>query len=214
MLRAWHLALWALVAAGLCAGCQKSEEVARYTVDKLPPVEDRGPEVNAGPSAPREATDRTLAAIVPLGAKGWFFKLTGPKDRVEAAGEAFETFLKTVSFDADGKPHWTLPAGWQEQGGSQIRYATLVLPGDGKPLEVSVTVLPKSEGDDEQYLLVNVNRWRNQLQLPPIDAVQLSAEAKRIPLEGATATVVNLLGAASGESMGRPPFMSGARNGN
>src|SRR4051812_25682508 len=141
MLRQWHLALLAMVAAGLCAGCQKSEEIARYTVDKLPPVEERGPAVNAaGPSAPREATDRTLAAIVPLGAKGWFFKLTGPKDRVEAATEAFETFLKTVSFDAEGKPRWKLPQGWDEQPGSQIRYATLVLPGEGKPLELSVTV--------------------------------------------------------------------------
>jgi hypothetical protein len=215
MLRPWHLALWAALAAGVCAGCQKSEQISRYTVDKLPPIDERAAAENAtGPSAPREATDRTLAAIVPLGAKGWFFKLTGPKDRVEGANEAFETFLKSLKFDSDGKPHWTSPDGWQEQPGSQIRYATLVLPGEGKPLEVSVTVLPKSEGDDEQYVLVNVNRWRNQLQLPPIDAVQLSSEAKQIPLQGATATVVNLLGTASGESMGRPPFMSGARNGN
>jgi len=215
LLRCRHFAYWAAVVFACSAGCQRSEQIARYTVEKLPPIEERAAaEPTSGPSAPREATDRTLAAIVPLGAKGWFFKITGPKDRVEGANEAFEAFLKSVKFDADGKPHWTLPDGWQEQPGSQIRYATLVLPGEGKPLEVSVTVLPKSEGDDEQYLLVNVNRWRNQLQLPPIDAVQLSAEAKQIALDGATATVVNLLGSASGEGMGRPPFMSGARNGN
>ena len=93
-----------------------------------------------------------------------------------AAKEAeFNEFLKSVHFDEQGKPAWTLPSGWQQRDGSDIRYATLVLAGDsaaGKPLEVSVTVLPKS-GDDEDYALVNINRWRGQIGLEPVtDAAQ------------------------------------------
>lgn len=196
-------------------GCQKGEEIVRYTVEKPPPLESKTPLEQTPNNVPvGEPTDRTLAAIVLLDDQGWFFKLTGPKDEVAAASEAFEDFLKSVRFTAEGKPQWTLPKGWQQRGGSQIRYATLVLSGATKPLEVSVTVLPKSAGDDEQYKLVNVNRWRNQLRMPPISADQMVAESKQISLEGATATVVNLLGTAAGDSMGRPPFMSGARDGN
>ena len=111
-----------------------------------------------------------------------------------------------------------LAAGWKENDGSEIRFATIIFPvpwGEGeKPLEISVTVLPKS-GDDAEYILVNVNRWRNQLRLPPITMEQLAAESTQVKLEGATATVVNLLGTAgANSSMGRGPFQPETRNGN
>jgi hypothetical protein len=122
--------------------------------------------------------------------------------------------LNSVRFSSEGKPQWTLPEGWQEQPGSQLRFATLVIPAEPKPLEVSVTVLPNSGEDDEAYVLLNVNRWRGQLRLPPTTKEQLAGESTQVPLDGATATVVNLLGTAAPDGMGRPPFMSGARDGN
>ncbi len=214
-----------LVAA---VGCEKSERIERYTVAKPPPIEPlasknphganphqfgaalSGPEEPTEP--PKEPTDRTLGAIVPQGDKGWFFKLTGPKDAVAAKADDFTALVKSVHFSAAGKPQWTLPAGWQEQPGGDIRYATLSMPGEGK-LEVSVTVLPKSLADEE-YVLVNVNRWRGQLKLPPTTAEALAGESTPIKLAGATATVVNLLGVATGGGMRRPPFVPGARDGN
>jgi hypothetical protein len=213
----------AILLAGLTAllatGCQRQEQIARYTVEKPPPIEaPKNPPprlggADAAPVKPGEAKDRTLAAIVPRVPQGWFFKLTGPKDAVEGAAESFATFLKSIRFSSEGKPQWTLPAGWREQPGSQIRYATLVIPGD-KPLEVSVTALPNTGEDNAAYVRVNVNRWRGQLRLPPITAEQLAGESMTIDLEGGTATVVNLLGTAEPGGMGRPPFMSGARDGN
>jgi hypothetical protein len=199
-------------------GCGQREEIARYKVDKPPPIElaaTAGPHgaVPEGDEAPKGApTDRTLGVIVPLVPQGWFFKLTGPTDKVAARLDEFTTFLKSVSF-ADGKPAWKLPEGWQERPGSQIRYATLVLPGEEPPLEVSVTALPNSGTDDENYVLVNVNRWRGQLRLAPIDRQQLAAESTAIQLSGATATLVNLEGHAT-QGMGQAPFFSGARDGN
>jgi hypothetical protein len=57
-----------------------------------------------------------------------------------------------------------------------MRYATLRAPVDGK-LDVSVTVLPGDAGGE----LANVNRWRNQIGLPPIDGAALAAARKPVP---------------------------------
>ena len=188
------LLLIGLLLAIATAGCERSEAIVRYTVDK--------------PRLP-ETKDRTLGAIVPLASQGWFFKLTGPKDAVAAQFDAFSALLKSVHFSDEGKPQWTLPEGWQERPGSDIRFATLVIgdggAGDGKPLEVSVTVLPRS-GDEQKFLLDNINRWRDQLGLAPIDIEQLADASMNVSLEGATATVVNLVGTAASKGMGRAPF--------
>ena len=218
-----HLQIpFVLLLAGLglatTMGCEKSEPIARYQVDKPPPFvspQKANPHDALGqpPRPAGEPTDRMLGAIVPLGGQGWFFKLTGPKDAVAAQAEAFAALVKSIHFSAEGKPQWTLPAAWQEQPGNDLRYATLVIPGEGKPLEVSVTVLPNSGNDNENYILLNLNRWRGQLGLPPIAKEQLAGESTSLPLEGATATLVNLLGTAAPGGMGRGPFQSGARDG-
>lgn len=210
-----------MVALTALAGCNKTEQITRYTVKKPVPMKavgggdpHAGLDLNHAPTG--EPKDRTLGAIVPFGAQGWFFKLTGPKDLVAAQTETFNTLVKSVHFSADGKPQWTLPDGWQARPGNDIRYATLVIPGESssdKPLEVSVTALPRS-GDDDLYVLVNINRWRGQLKLPDITAAQMAEQSTQIPLTGATATVVDLLGTAAPGGMGGAPFMSGARNGN
>jgi hypothetical protein len=209
----WLLTLLAVVIA---AGCQQRDEITRYTVNKPPPLEPLARanphQADAAEAPPTgEPTDRTLGAIVPLAEQGWFFKLTGPTEPVAALQEVFADFVKSVRFGPDGKPAWTLPEGWTEQPGGQIRYATLVIPG-AAPLELSVTVLPKS-GDDESYALLNVNRWRGQLRLEPTTAAQLAGESNRLELDGATATLVNLVGHAAPGTMGRPPFFSGAPDG-
>ena len=64
---------------------------------------------------------------------------------------------------------WTLPSGWKEEPGNGIRLATLRPPQDAGPSEVSVVALPGDVGGE----LPNVNRWRGQLGLPPINAPQL-----------------------------------------
>jgi hypothetical protein len=59
---------------------------------------------------------------------------------------------------------WTLPTGWSEQAGGQMRVATFRPPVTGR-IDASVVVLPGPAGGE----LANVNRWRNQIGLPPID---------------------------------------------
>lgn len=216
--RFWLLLLSLAAGLMLAAGCEKPERITKYTVDKPPPIEEPKQPATAESDQPAgEPTDRTVAAIVPLAEQGWFFKMTGPKDAVQARADDFTALVKVVRFSAEGKPEWSLPAGWSEKDGSQIRFATIIIPAaageNEKPLEISVTVLPKS-GDDADYILVNVNRWRNQLKLPPIAKEQLAGESTQLDLGGPKATLVNLLGVAAPNSMGRPPFASGAPNGN
>ena len=68
-----------------------------------------------------------------------------------------------------GGLRWTLPTGWTESAGGQMRYATLKPPVAGR-IDASVVVLPGPAGGE----LANVNRWRNQIGLPPIDDAELA----------------------------------------
>lgn len=212
-------ALLVSVGAALAAGCEDRPEITSYTVEKSAPLEERPNPHDAGlpmtppaaePAPTGEPTDRTLAAIVPKTPQGWFFKITGPAEAVAAQEESFTTFLKMVRF-VEGKPSWTLPDGWTEQPGNAFRYATIVIPGEGKSLELSVSALPNSGDDDVNYILANVNRWRGQLKLPPITATDLPQETKTLEVDGTSATLVNLAG--HGGAM-QPPFFSGATDGN
>ncbi len=213
--RRWLILLPWVVAIAVQTGCEQSEGIAHYKVDKAPPSEaPRDTALQAASEQPAgEPKDRTLGAIVPSGEQGWFFKLTGPKDAVAAKTDEFTSFVKSIHFSSQGKPEWTLPQGWQEQPGSGIRFATLLIPADDKPLEVSVTALPRTSGDDQGYLLSNVNRWRGQMKLPPITKEQLASESTQLELAHATATFVNLLGTAAPNPMGGGPFSRGAGNG-
>ena len=65
---------------------------------------------------------------------------------------------------------WSLPKGWSEaQGGGSMRFATFKPPFAGK-LEATVVVLPGPAGGE----LANVNRWRGQIGLPPLDEAGLA----------------------------------------
>jgi hypothetical protein len=63
---------------------------------------------------------------------------------------------------------WTLPKGWTETKGSGMRYATLQPSVKGK-CEVSVITLSGTFGGE----LANVNRWRAQIGLAPVDEASL-----------------------------------------
>ncbi len=147
-----------------------------------------------------------LAAILPEGDRAWFFKVTGPVADVTTHAAEIGSFLASIK-PAAGQPHpaWQLPSSWQEQSAAGMRAATLLIPNEPKPLELSVTVLPWSGGAGE--LLGNVNRWRGQLQLAPTDAKGLAESSKDIQVGDATMTIVDLRGQMTGGMT--PPFAGG-----
>jgi hypothetical protein len=74
-----------------------------------------------------------------------------------------------------GELSWSLPKGWTESRTGGMRYATLKPPAEGK-IDVSVTVFPGEAGGE----LANVNRWRNQIGLPPLEAAALAKDRKSL----------------------------------
>jgi hypothetical protein len=75
----------------------------------------------------------------------------------------------------EGGLSWTLPKGWTESRSGGMRYATLVPSTPGK-LDVSVVVLPGPAGGE----IANVNRWRGQIGLKPVDEAELAKARKEL----------------------------------
>jgi hypothetical protein len=128
---------------------------------------------------------RMLAAIVPHGSRVWFFKLVGPAEIVAAQKQNFDAFVSSLApGSSESAPpsvaqvpaptntssvlrHWTAPPEWREiPNSTPPRMLAFKVGPDADPAELIVTRFPLngagSFGD-------NINRWRNQLGLGPID---------------------------------------------
>jgi hypothetical protein len=138
---------------------------------------------------------RTLGAIVLVQPNGWFFKVSGTDELVAPQKEALETFLKSVQFSPNPEtdPTWTLPEGWKQQEGNELRFATIQLGNSDAPLELTVTRLPMRGSDETEYLLANVNRWRGELGLQPLNtAEELEKQTKKIKGASTDITLVDM----------------------
>ncbi len=199
-----------------CSG--QSSEVKTYEVPKqeLVQAENNVPRTDDNPptdetAAPKEKTDRMLGAIVPRGERTWFFKATGPKEVVAEHRDEFNQFVKSIEFsEGSDTPAWKLPEGWSaSSNSSSMRFATLNFGPADAPIELSVIPLPGS-GEDDDYVLANVNRWRRQMGLPPTSIAQMEipseeSRIERIELKGGVqASVVELLGQAQPSNMAAP----------
>jgi hypothetical protein len=190
----------------------------RITAEELPknttPVQIAGTEAPmfemAGTPLDGSKPTRILVAVLPLPDVAWYFKMSGDDALVAEHKAAFVTFLASVHFgaaapagspapapadsagrpDADGgKPKWTVPAGWQEQVPGRMQTARFTAPGpNATQAETTFTVLSGTGGG----MLPNVNRWRNQLGLPPVDEAGLAKMAGSLDLKAGTATVVDM----------------------
>jgi hypothetical protein len=150
-----------------------------------------------GPATDTQPAQQVLAAMLEEGDTVWFFVLMDTAERATPHAAAFERFLSTIRVEAGesmlahdhgaGKPMppdahpegagpwmtWTAPAGWEAAPGSNsMRLASFMLTHADQTGEVAITRFPGDVGG----LLANLNRWRNQLGLPPVqDAAQQPA---------------------------------------
>jgi hypothetical protein len=104
---------------------------------------------------------------------------------------------------AEGEPEksalrYTTPAGWRELG----KKGPLGLPefqaGEGGEM-AKVTVLPFPKSGAMGDVAANVNRWRGQVELPPLDEERARREATAIEVDGAHGSFVDL-GSPSGRT--------------
>lgn len=82
---------------------------------------------------------------------------------------------ESASPAADGGLKWALPQGWSSTKGEGMRYATFKTPIAGK-VEGTVVVLPGPSGGE----LANVNRWRGQIGLGPLEENALAKTRKAL----------------------------------
>ncbi len=145
---------------------------------------------------------RTLAAMIPVGDKyAYFAKLTGPEALVEKNAAAFKAFVATIRVGAtpEEKPTYgEAPAGWRKQPDRQFRVVTFQVGEPGAALDAVVN------GPFAGSVLDNVNRWRNEVSLPPLQQGELAANVTPLALGPVQATYVDLRGTASGGGMGAP----------
>lgn len=137
---------------------------------------------NLNPDDTPADAEGIFAAVLPLGSETWYFKLTGPSAKLrESGGEVFMAFLSDVRIAGEEqavppapsapapprvpKINVTAPEGWEESQGSAMRVASFAIKGEDRATaDVSVIPLPGDSGS----VLENVNRWRGQVQLPPL----------------------------------------------
>ncbi len=219
--------------AAIATGCQKEGEIVRYSVPReASDNSSHSVEHRSGDQQPRASEqrgERMLAAIIARNGRVWFFKLVGPEEPVAGQTERFRKFIESVRFGDDGaSPEWKLPEGWRQQPGTGMRHATIEITTPKQPLELAVTPLKTGGGDFNDYVLANVDRWRQQLGLPPTSKAKLfgpgerSGELIEVELgDGKTALIVDLIGVPAspasglaGSSPNLPVGLASTRSGN
>jgi hypothetical protein len=75
---------------------------------------------------------------------------------------------------------WTAPPEWAQKPPAPMRKATFAIPSSSGDAELSITAFPGDVGGE----LANVNRWRGQVQLPPITEGELAKEVTRVEHNG------------------------------
>ena len=154
-----------------------------------------------------------LGAMLHRDDRTWFFKMTGDAPLVAAQKNAFNEFLKSVRFGSapvaeasappaaptppaaesenkpKDKPAWKTPSGWQEQPAGGMRLGSFSVAEDDRKADVSIIVLGGGAGGT----LANINRWRQQISLPPISDTDLAAQSEKVDTANGKALVVDIV---------------------
>ncbi|MBK1792712.1 hypothetical protein [Persicirhabdus sediminis] len=120
----------------------------------------------------------TSLALVACKKKGEIVEYTVPKSPAPGEMPAMPAGMAPTSGGsghAHGSGfHWELPANWSEKAGSAMRLATIVIPTVGEDsVEASISVFGGN-------LAANINRWRQQAGLEPLEDQALAASMQPV----------------------------------
>jgi hypothetical protein len=88
------------------------------------------------------------------------------------------------------KVTWQAPAEWKEEAATGTRRATFKIHGkDGAEAELAITAFPGAVGG----LAANINRWRSQLQLPPLAESDIAQAVTQLSASGRPVSFVDMV---------------------
>ncbi len=214
--RCLHKCLSQLVSASVLivalVGCRQDEPIVKQRIPKsrsgLESLRTtQQADATAVSAPPMAVSDRMVVAIYQLDEATWFFKLNGTIEQVKQTESQWKSFFEAAKFD-NGSPQWELPEGWKIGNDRPMRFATIAIGDFDPPLEMAISSL--GPGQD---LLLNVNRWRGQMGLPPIAESQLSDNTQSMKSNSKSALLFDVVGKQSGNMS--PPFanLAGRPNG-
>ena len=85
---------------------------------------------------------------------------------------------------------YRVPEGWTAGKASLFRKASFLIQEGDKQADISVSVLPVAA----KSLLNNVNRWRAQVQLGPLDEAAIRESVKKVAVAGKTGQYIDIPG--------------------
>ena len=102
--------------------------------------------------------------------KGEFIKWVAAVCNSQSTDKPAETGAMQAESSAAPQIKWETPDGWQEVPASSMRYASFNAQGpNGGKVDISIVTFPGEGGSDAD----NVNRWRRQIGLEPLDDKQM-----------------------------------------
>jgi hypothetical protein len=151
---------------------------------------------------------RIIAAMVTTSNATLFFKMRGNADLAEAQKGDFIKWVAAICDAATqtGPPQvaaelpqttsapqikWKTPEGWTEVPPSSMRYASFSASAqEGGTLDISVVTFPGDGGSDAE----NINRWRGQMGLAPVDTTGLSSQIAPLKTADSTFSTTDIAG--------------------
>jgi hypothetical protein len=186
---------------------QKLSEIAqrlRTSLGDVTIVDLAGLPDNADPAR----DGRIIAAMVTTANSTLFFKMRGNADLTEAQKGDFIKWVAAIC-NAQAQPEspqmaavppeaisapqikWKTPEGWTEVPPSSMRYASFSAPAnDGGKIDISIVTFPGDGGSDAD----NVNRWRGQIGLAPVDASTVASQVAPLKTADTTFSTTDIAG--------------------
>lgn len=169
-------------------------------------------------SGKADATARPMRIVTAMAHRpdaSWFYKLQGDAELVEAQKPAFVAFLKSIKItdapaaavepvasasagESTATSKWNAPADWKTVPPGQMQVAKFVVPDkDSAKADVAISVFPNSTGGN----LANINRWRNQIGLPPAAESDVAQLAKPLDEKNPDAILVDMTNSGSNRQL-------------
>lgn len=188
------------IALATC-GCERTEQITTTTVPTHDSLQTAAYREGFERRHPQPIPKRMIGVIIPRNGVFWFLKIEGNVDALAQRESEIREFLSSLHFVHDEKlnddlPEWKLADGWKQLPAHELRYSTIILDGV-PPFELAVTRLPAAKDRELlDQIVANINRWRNQLSLPPIQEEDLDRNSEKIQLTDGVAYWINYTGSS------------------